>query len=149
LAELMRRPGVGYDEAREVALLAGRHDVVSRETLRRELGEEVADAVLEQAEIALRYAGYIDRQAAEVQRAAAWEHTSLPEDFDYAQIKALSHEVRQALLAHRPQTIGQASRISGVTPAAISLLMVHLKKRRRRVSPAEAGALAAGVDATA
>ncbi|MCW5635650.1 MAG: tRNA uridine-5-carboxymethylaminomethyl(34) synthesis enzyme MnmG [Rubrivivax sp.] len=128
LAELMRRPGVGYDHVAGLARIAG-HDV-SRETLRAELGARDADAVIEQCEIAIKYAGYIDKQRDEVERAAALEELPLPETLDYAQVTALSHEVRQKLARHRPATLGQAARISGVTPAAISLLLVHLKKRR-------------------
>ncbi|HEY3459622.1 MAG TPA: tRNA uridine-5-carboxymethylaminomethyl(34) synthesis enzyme MnmG, partial [Casimicrobiaceae bacterium] len=92
-------------------------------------GEGVADdAVAEQVEIAAKYAGYIDRQRAEIERQLAHETAPLPRDFDYAQVRGLSIEVQQKLSAHRPETIGQASRISGVTPAAISLLLVHLKR---------------------
>ena len=130
LAELMRRPGVGFDQVWALATEAGVETPVSRETLRAEFGQAEADAVIEQAEIGIRYAGYIDKQIDEVQRAAHYENLSLPEALDYAQVKALSFEVRQKLASHRPATLGQASRISGVTPAAISLLLVHLKKSR-------------------
>ena len=130
LADLMRRPGVGYDTATELARLAG-HDV-SRETLRAELGLAEADAVIEQAEIGIKYAGYIDKQQDDVQRAQGLENLSLPPDLDYGAVTALSFEVRQKLARHRPATLGQAGRISGVTPAAISLLLVHLKKGRAR-----------------
>ena len=130
LADLMRRPGVGFDAVHEAARLAGHSEAVSRETLRAEFGAAEADAVIEQAEIGLKYAGYIDKQKEEVERASALENLRLPEDLDYAQVSALSFEVRQKLLRHRPATLGQASRISGVTPAAISLLLVHLKKDR-------------------
>lgn len=128
LADLIRRPGVGFDQAAALAALAG-HDV-SRETRRQEWGGREADAVIEQCEIGIKYAGYIDKQRDEVERAAALEELALPASLDYAQVTALSHEVRQTLARHRPATLGQASRISGVTPAAISLLLVHLKKRR-------------------
>ena len=96
---------------------------VSRETL-----DNLHDPVVEQVEISAKYAGYIDRQREEVQRAANYENLRLPADLDYMQIAALSFEVRQKLQQHRPETLGQASRISGVTPAAISLLLIHLKK---------------------
>ena len=130
LSDLMRRPGVGYDSVAELARIAG-HDV-SRETLRAGWGHREADAVIEQAEIAIKYAGYIGKQNEEVERAAALEHLRLPADLDYAQVAALSIEVRQNLARHRPSTLGQASRISGVTPAAISLLLVHLKRNRSK-----------------
>jgi tRNA uridine 5-carboxymethylaminomethyl modification enzyme len=99
-----------------------------------ELGPAEADAVIEQVEIGAKYAGYIDKQREEVARAAVHEATPLPEDLDYGEVRALSFEVRQKLAAVRPATLGHAARISGVTPAAISLLLVHLKRRRGRVS---------------
>ena len=124
LADLLRRPGVTH--AGLMSLSSGRYaspeleglDTVSRET------------VVEQVEIAAKYAGYIDRQRDEVQRAAYFENLQLPEELDYMQIPALSIEVRQKLHRHRPQTLGQASRISGITPAAISLLLIHLRRAR-------------------
>jgi tRNA uridine 5-carboxymethylaminomethyl modification enzyme len=88
--------------------------------------------VLQQVETHIKYEGYILRQAEEVARRATQETTALPEDFDYASVRGLSSEVCQRLLAARPQTIGQASRLSGVTPAAISLLLIHLKRQRAR-----------------
>ncbi|PXW99239.1 tRNA uridine 5-carboxymethylaminomethyl modification enzyme [Sphaerotilus hippei] len=143
LGDLLRRPGISFDTLSQVmtvaerqrALQAGHPEaaaVVSRETLRTELGAAVADAVIEQVEIATKYAGYIDKQNDEVQRAAGLEHLKLPAELDYAQVTALSFEVRQTLIKHQPETLGQASRLSGVTPAAISLLLIHLKKRRGR-----------------
>ena len=96
---------------------------VSRETL-----GELTEAVVEQLEIAAKYSGYIDRQKGEVERAAHYENLKLPVDLDYLQVAALSIEARQKLQKHRPETLGQASRISGITPASISLLLIHLKK---------------------
>jgi tRNA uridine 5-carboxymethylaminomethyl modification enzyme len=128
--DLLRRPGITFDTLADVQRVASPNSVVSRETLQAELGETLADAVIEQVEIATKYAGYIDKQNDEVQRASAYEHLKLPKDLDYAQVTALSIEVRQKLARHQPETLGQASRISGVTPAAISLLLVHLKKHR-------------------
>jgi len=133
LFDLLRRPGVSYPqlmgmgESRWAPVSkVGDEDVrpvVSRETL-----GELHDAVVEQVEIAAKYSGYIDRQKDEVERAAHYEHLKLPPDLDYAQVTALSFEARQKLAQHRPETLGQASRISGITPASISLLMIHLKK---------------------
>jgi tRNA uridine 5-carboxymethylaminomethyl modification enzyme len=135
LADLLRRPGIGFDTVAEVAGIArtGRGTgsaAVSRETLTAELGMPLADAVIEQVEIATKYAGYIGKQTEDVERAAHFEHLAMPEGLDYSLVPALSFEARQKLNRHRPQTLGQASRISGVTPAAISLLLVHLKKGR-------------------
>jgi tRNA uridine 5-carboxymethylaminomethyl modification enzyme len=130
LLDLLRRPGVGFDTLSEVARIAIPGPQVSRETLAAEWGAHQADAVIEQVETATKYAGYIDKQSEDVARAMHFEDLALPEDLDYGQVSALSFEVRQKLGRHRPQTLGQASRISGVTPAAISLLLVHLKKKR-------------------
>lgn len=130
LAELLRRPGVDYDGVVSLGREAGVASDVSRGTLRAELGDRLADAVIEQVQIGLKYAGYIDKQNDEVERAAAYESLPMPPDFDYSAVTALSYEVRQKLDRLRPETLGQASRISGVTPAAISLLLVHLKKSR-------------------
>jgi tRNA uridine 5-carboxymethylaminomethyl modification enzyme len=85
-------------------------------------------AVAEQVEIQAKYEGYVERQRAEVERRAALDDRALPQELDYREVKGLSVEVQQKLNRHRPETIGQASRISGVTPAAISLLLVHLKR---------------------
>ncbi len=132
LEELLRRPGVDFDAVCAIAAVGGGSDNhrVSRETLRAAWGEREADAVIEQTEIRIKYAGYIDKQNDEVERAATLENLKLPEQLDYASVSALSFEARQTLSRYRPLTLGQASRISGVTPAAISLLMVHLKKNR-------------------
>ena len=96
---------------------------VSRETL-----AEQYEAVIEQVEIAAKYSGYIERQKGEVERAAYYEHLKLPAELDYLQVAALSIEARQKLAKYRPETLGQASRISGITPASISLLLIHLKR---------------------
>jgi tRNA uridine 5-carboxymethylaminomethyl modification enzyme len=84
--------------------------------------------VAEQVEIQAKYEGYIERQRDEVARRAASESQALPAELDYRDVRGLSAEVQQKLNHHRPETLGQAARISGVTPAAISLLMVHLKR---------------------
>jgi tRNA uridine 5-carboxymethylaminomethyl modification enzyme len=121
LADLLRRPGVDYDKLMSLSGIEGQELAGP--------GVERSEAVKEQVEIQLKYSGYIDRQAKEVERHEHYENLKLPEGFSYLDITALSIEVRQKLHAQRPETLGQASRISGVTPAAISLLLVHLKKR--------------------
>jgi tRNA uridine 5-carboxymethylaminomethyl modification enzyme len=90
--------------------------------------------VSEQVEIQAKYAGYIDRQQDEIERQRRHEETKLPEAFDYQNVSGLSHEVKQKLSNVKPATIGQASRIPGITPAAISLLLVHLKKKTKNVA---------------
>ena len=93
-------------------------------------GARAADVseIAEQIEIQAKYQGYIERQVGEIARQEGQETTKLPENMDYSVVRGLSIEVRQKLNQHQPQTVGQASRISGVTPAAISLLLVHLKR---------------------
>jgi len=113
--ELLRRPELGY------------HALTAIETL----GPPVADAAAaEQVEIQAKYAGYLDRQADEIDRQRRHQEQTLPLEFDYNAVRGLSSEVCEKLLDARPQTIGQAARIPGVTPAAISLLLIHIKKNR-------------------
>jgi tRNA uridine 5-carboxymethylaminomethyl modification enzyme len=124
LFDLLRRPKVGYDSL--MTLPAG--------------GEGCVDpAVREQVEIAAKYSGYIDRQKDDIARQQAQEDVALPADLDYAAVRGLSKEAQQKLSQHRPETVGQASRIQGMTPAAISLLLVHLKRRSllSRAEPTE------------
>jgi tRNA uridine 5-carboxymethylaminomethyl modification enzyme len=121
LAELLRRPGVTYAS---LLSLPG-------------AGAPVADAgVAEQVEVATKYAGYIERQNAQIARDAAQESMRLPTEIDYRTVRGLSNEVQQKLNQHRPETLGHAARISGVTPAAIALLQVHLKRGFKPAAPA-------------
>ncbi len=129
LFELLRRPDVSY--AGLMSMDGGRF--VSPDVSRETLGE-LSAPVIEQVEIAAKYSGYIDRQKDEVERSAYFEGLKLPSDLDYMQVTALSIEARQKLAKHRPETLGLASRISGITPASISLLLIHLKKGSGRVS---------------
>ena len=126
--DFLRRPGAGYDMVASDPAFAG--GVVSRETLRAEFGRSLADQVIEQIETTARYAGYIAKQQLEVARAARSESTVIPADFDVDAVRALSFEVRQTLKARRPNTVGAAAKLPGVTPAAISLLLVHVKKHQ-------------------
>ena len=113
-ADLLRRPEIDY---------AGLTEIIGE-------GEGVTASVAEQVEIQARYSGYLDRQQDEIDKAKKNESTSIVNISDYQQVRGLSSEVCQKLNDHRPETIGQAGRIPGVTPAAISLLMVHLKKAK-------------------
>jgi tRNA uridine 5-carboxymethylaminomethyl modification enzyme len=123
--ELLRRPELGYAA---VAALAG---VGLRPRGPAETAE-LAEQIESQVEIQARYEGYVQRQEQEIERARRHAATALPDDLDYASVRGLSTEIRQKLTRIRPVTLAQASRISGVTPAAISLLLVHLKKKRLR-----------------
>ena len=138
LFDLLRRPGVGLADL--MSLSEGRY--ASADVSRETLGDQY-EAVTEQVEIAAKYAGYIGRQIEEVERSSHYEKLKLPADLDYMQVSALSIEARQKLAKHRPETLGLASRISGITPATISLLLIHLKKggvKGFKLAPAVAGA---------
>lgn len=121
LAELLRRPGVTYE-----AITSLGNGIWSPGLLDEDLG--LASQISDQVEISVKYQGYIDRQAVEIARQEHNETYPLPEGLDYAEVLGLSKEVQQKLNLHKPATLGQAGRISGVTPAALSLLLVHLKK---------------------
>ncbi len=123
--ELLKRPDVNY------AWLTGLAKVGARTPGANEY-PELSAQIEEQVEIEARYSGYVRRQQDEIERSRHTDDVALPEDVDYAAIHGLSHEIRQKLSRQRPATIGQASRIPGVTPVAVSLLLVHLQKRRRR-----------------
>lgn len=135
LSDLLRRPNVSYESLMTLTGSDGQPLA----------GPGMSDpAVREQVEIQVKYAGYIDRQAREVERHEHYENLKLPHDFPYMDVAALSIEVRQKLHRQRPETLGQASRISGVTPAAISLLLIYLKKHGYRApNPSDAGEAAA------
>ncbi|MEJ2465873.1 MAG: tRNA uridine-5-carboxymethylaminomethyl(34) synthesis enzyme MnmG, partial [Candidatus Thiodiazotropha sp.] len=112
--QLLARPNVAYRELTRLPRLAPGID---------------EPQVIEQLEVQAKYAGYIERQRGEIEKHRASEAVPLPQDLDYSGVRGLSSEVREKFQRHRPQTLGQASRIPGVTPAAISLLLIHLKKR--------------------
>ncbi|MCW8909370.1 MAG: tRNA uridine-5-carboxymethylaminomethyl(34) synthesis enzyme MnmG [Gammaproteobacteria bacterium] len=115
IADLLRRPELDYEKLMKIEAL----------------GPAVEDKrVAEQVEIQAKYEGYLTRQKEEIEKARRHEEKQIPEDMDYNQVSGLSNEVRQKLIDHKPETLGQAGRISGVTPAAVSLLMVHLKKKQ-------------------
>ena len=125
LHELLRRPNVSYRSLSSISAPV----------------EAIEDyAVMEQVEIQAKYQGYIARQQDEVERRDGQDSMPLPADLDYAGVRGLSIEVRQTLTRQRPETVGQAARISGVTPAAISLLLVHLRRRKKRDSQHEISA---------
>jgi tRNA uridine 5-carboxymethylaminomethyl modification enzyme len=123
LADLLRRPDVNY--AGLMSLDGGKYATPDIEAL---ADTNMTKTVIEQIEITAKYAGYIDLQKVEVERAAHYENLKLPPELDYLKVQALSFEARQTLAKHRPETLGLASRISGITPATVSLLLVHLKK---------------------
>ena len=128
LSELLARPALGYADIDAALGAAGLRD------------ETPPPAVVEQVETTIKYQGYIDRQAGEIAKLRRHEHTPIPEDFNYREIAGLSNELRQKLDAQRPDTVGRAARIPGVTPAAISLLLVCLKKHQAApVAQASAG----------
>jgi tRNA uridine 5-carboxymethylaminomethyl modification enzyme len=113
LLDMLRRPEVTIDKL--LAFLPS--------------ADDIAEAVAEQVEIQAKYAGYIVRQEAEIEKTQRYDHLRLPEAMDYSKVSGLSNEVSQKLAAQRPETLGQASRIPGMTPAAISLLLIYMKKK--------------------
>ena len=117
LFELLRRPEVVYRQIISLEIDGRPQDL-----------PEIDETIVEQLEISAKYQGYIDRQAEEVAKSASYENTVLPANLDYSSVAGLSNEVKQKLTQHKPQSIGQASRIQGITPAAISLLLIHLKR---------------------
>ena len=129
--ELLRRPQVSYEALLEVAgppeWLPDERD----EEPVLPIDERLPGQIRTQVEVRARYSGYLERQLQEIERNRRNEETALPADLDYAQLKGLSHEVRQRLTEVRPETLGQAGRIPGVTPAAVSILLVHVRKRAR------------------
>jgi len=130
--ELLARGGKPLTEPTPLLHLVKRPEL-DLPTLYRLSGEEppVPPAVVEQIEIRQKYEGYLRRQAETAQKLKQWEGRRIPEDFDYDRVPGLSHEVRHKLQLVRPQTLGQAARISGVTPAALSILLVYLKRATR------------------
>ncbi|HKL62257.1 MAG TPA: tRNA uridine-5-carboxymethylaminomethyl(34) synthesis enzyme MnmG [Woeseiaceae bacterium] len=125
--DLLRRPELDYGAVTALA-------AVGPDGLDQTHPPEEAEQIRLQVEVGVKYAGYIERQQREIARHARQEHVALPADLDYAAVQGLSNEVRQKLAAARPATIGQASRLDGMTPAAVSLLLIHLKKHGLRRS---------------
>ena len=121
--ELLRRPGLEYDDL-QYAAAADRAEAWRDD-------EQLSEQVKLQVEVQAKYSGYLKRQSDEIDRHRRHEEMRLPADIDYAEVKGLSNEARQCLAAVRPQTLGQAARIPGLTPAAVSLLLVHMRKRDR------------------
>lgn len=115
LFDLLKRPNVRYDALAELEVF----------------GEGIeAEEVVDQIEIEAKYAGYIERQKQEIEKLRRSENTAIPEDLDLDKISGLSNEVKQKLRDHKPATLGMAGRIQGITPAAISILMIAIKKHR-------------------
>jgi tRNA uridine 5-carboxymethylaminomethyl modification enzyme len=123
-SSLLRRPEIGYADLAALECI-GPSDALLAMT------DEEREQATRSLEIEARYAGYIARQSREIERSRSAEATALPLDLDYAVVQGLSNEIREKLARIRPQTIGQASRVAGMTPAGISLLLVHLKRHGR------------------
>ena len=119
--QLLRRPGMDYRRLTAIPAV-GRRAPVDGEYA------ELAEQIDAQVEIQARYTGYVERQQMEIERQRRQAEQRLPDDIDYDEVRGLSHEVRQKLSEARPVTVGQAGRVPGVTPAAVSLLLVHLKR---------------------
>ena len=120
--ELLRRPELGYADLTTLS-------AVGSGSWQQHMSDEQLEQVVQQLEVQARYEGYIERQQREIDKHARQEALILPDDIDYANVTGLSTEARQRLLAARPVTLGHASRLEGVTPSSVSLLLIHLKKR--------------------
>lgn len=129
LQELLKRPNIDFKMMQAIEAHTGRH-AFSNAAMKKELGE-MYPVVQQKLEINTKYSGYIVRQNEEVERMSSFESQKIPETIDYESLGSLSTEVKQKLSRHKPETLGQASRISGVPSAAISILMIHLKKGRK------------------
>ena len=123
LLDLLRRPEVTYRGLVSLGFGASEQGIGPGQ-----FDADIAEQVVAQVEIRAKYQGYIDRQASEVQRSAAHENTRLPATLDYSNVRGLTREAQLKLAQQRPETLGQAARIQGITPATISLLLVYLKK---------------------
>ena len=133
LLDLLRRPNVDYAGVTGLHFGAGEPQSIGSAAM----DADIAAQVIGQLEIGAKYQGYIDRQADEVQRQAAQEHARLPAGLDYNEVRGLTREAQLKLNQHKPETLGQASRIQGITPAAIALLLVYLKKHGLRYAAAK------------
>jgi tRNA uridine 5-carboxymethylaminomethyl modification enzyme len=126
--ELLRRPELSYDDLRSSV---PRSASVDDDTADWTGDERLEEQVKQQVDVQAKYSGYLERQSQEIDRQQRHENLRLPEDIDYSKVAGLSNEARQSLHSVRPQTLGQAARIPGLTPAALSLLLVHLKRHDR------------------
>jgi len=122
--DLLRRPGVEYADVAAIGSVGASEELAA-------LDPERVEQWTGSLSIDAHYAGYVERQTVEIERQKREAGTVLPQDFDYGGVAGLSNELREKLARIRPNDIGQAARISGMTPAAISLLLIHVKKRRR------------------
>jgi tRNA uridine 5-carboxymethylaminomethyl modification enzyme len=125
--ELLRRPELGYADLTTLS-------AVGSGSWQQHMSDEQLEQVVQQLEVQARYEGYIERQQREIDKHARQEALILPDDIDYANVTGLSTEARQRLLVARPVTLGHASRLEGVTPSTVSLLLIHLKKRNLKRS---------------
>jgi tRNA uridine 5-carboxymethylaminomethyl modification enzyme len=121
---LLRRPGVDYADVAALERVGASPELAA-------LDAELVEQWTGSLSVAAHYAGYVERQSTEIERLKREADTALPHDFDYRSVTGLSNELREKLARIRPDDIGQAARISGMTPAAISLLLIHVKKTRR------------------
>jgi tRNA uridine 5-carboxymethylaminomethyl modification enzyme len=127
LTELLKRPTVNMQNIQACIELNNIQNI-NMNTMNNNLGHELATSVVEQVETIVKYSGYINKQKQEIDKINSSEKTKIPSDFDYESVPALSNEVKEKLSKIRPETLGQASRISGIPQSAITLIMIYLKK---------------------
>ena len=130
LGDILKRPDMTFDKMMKLEHAQKTCSEFNNENLNWQLGEELAESVKEQVVISFKYAGYISQQKDDISRMTETSNIQLPKDFDYNEINALSTEVKQKMNKFKPENIGQASRIQGITPSAISIILIYLKKNR-------------------
>ena len=134
LENLIKRPEMSFEKIVSVQKIAENNPELKIENILQEFGIELGQQIIGQVEVSFKYAGYISKQKDEIAKMNDSNHVKIPENFDYMSIGALSTEVRQKLTKYRPQNIGEASRISGVPPSAIGILLVYIKKHNMALS---------------
>lgn len=130
LAEMIKRPNITIDKLNQFDVVKTKLPHLQKDSLIETYGEKLADEIIEQVEVSAKYEGYINIQNAEIEKMKKMAHIQLPVNFDYTQIASLGTEVIQVLNYQQPDTLGQASRIPGVTPTAINILLIYLKKNK-------------------
>lgn len=130
LGDILKRPGMSFEQMMKLSAAQKALPQYRKEELDSVFGEELSSSITEQVVISFKYAGYINKQQEEINKLNEMNNIPLPKDFNYDEISALSTEVKQKMNKYKPETIGQASRIQGITPAAVSIILIYLKKNR-------------------
>lgn len=134
LSDILKRPNINFKNIQNTVKVANLNGVFTSEYMTENYGENLAKTIAEQVETKLKYAGYIDKQKVEIDKINSSEKTKLPKNFDYDKVSSLSNEVKEKLNKLQPETIGQASRISGISQSSIALIMIYVKKNQTNLT---------------